>query len=221
MSPLCEASGKVWRNMRRFLRRFGFPILMTLAMIGWGIFTGWWNMAGLSIVIIASLTALIGTRGRFRKTILIVCAMLPVIGKKIDALKDFQRKADEKVIQEVRKEESYVIYLNTDEQLFRGLDGEGNKIRPPYKPFTVRVKLRKGQPVNRVTLLDTGDFYGGTDVLYGQDEFRIINLDEKADKLRAKYGDAILGLNEQSRDLLAQKIKPGLINQFQKRLANV
>lgn len=207
----------------RFLRRYGFPVLMALAVVAWGIVTKWWNMAGLMLAIIASLTIFIGRRGRLRDAAIIVLMssiMIPSIARKIRALRDFQRKSEEKVIQQVRKEEPFVIFLNTEEQLWRGLDSEGRRIRPPYRPLTIRIKRSKGQPVNRVTLRDTGDFYAGTNVLYGLDEFRIINTDEKAAKLRAKYGPEILGLNEQSRDLLAEKIKPGLINEF-RTAANV
>ena len=47
-------------------------------------------------------------------------------------------------------------------QLFDGLDKEGKEIvneqGGKYSPTTVRIKQEKGQPTDRVTLRDTGDW---------------------------------------------------------------
>ena len=168
----------------------------------WGLITNWWSMAGISIVAVLTMTGIFRANAR-PCTLTIVLIMVPAIDKKIKSLTAFQNEAEQRVIEQVRKSEDFVILLNTDQQLFQGTDGEGNPIRPPYRPFTVQLKRIKNQPTDRVTLLDTGDFYKGMLVLYGSNEFRLINIDEKAQKLRTKYGDNILGLNERSRDLLA------------------
>ena len=47
------------------------------------------------------------------------------------------------------------------EQLFSGINAEGDPIEPEYSPRTVAIKKKKGQPTDRVTLRDTGDFYKG------------------------------------------------------------
>jgi len=139
---------------------------------------------------------------------------MEAIKKKIQALQSFQDEAEQKVIEEVKRNESFALFLVTSEQLDKGFDGEGNPIKPPYTAFTRAIKRKKGQPTNRVTLKDTGDFHGAMMILYGPEEFRLINTDWKAQKLRTKYGTDILGLNETSMDDLAGRIKPGLINEF-------
>src|SRR5574344_1599685 len=64
------------------------------------------------------------------------------------------------VLESALKEEveNYADFL-TDAvriQLDMGLDGYYDKIEPPYAPRTVKNKIRKGQPTDRVTLRDTG-----------------------------------------------------------------
>jgi hypothetical protein len=55
-----------------------------------------------------------------------------------------------------------VIRLN-QEQLWDGIDSNNREIKTiggnPYSLKTIRIKEKRGQPVNRVTLYDTGDFY--------------------------------------------------------------
>lgn len=50
--------------------------------------------------------------------------------------------------------------LNT-EQMYEGQLSTGAAILPHYSANTVAIKKRKGQPYDRVTLKDTGDFYRG------------------------------------------------------------
>ena len=45
------------------------------------------------------------------------------------------------------------------ERIFDGKTFTGEDITPSYKPYTVMVKEQKGQPTDRVTLKDTGDFH--------------------------------------------------------------
>lgn len=51
--------------------------------------------------------------------------------------------------------------MNAEEQLFeQGINRLGVDIMDyaPYSPLTIAIKEEKGQPTNRVTLRDTGDF---------------------------------------------------------------
>lgn len=82
-------------------------------------------------------------------------------------------------------------------QMDAGLTREGDEIFPPYAPLTVAIKRLKGQPVDRVTLKDTGDFYRGFSVIVTADQVLTGSTDEKNAKLRAKYGEAIFGLGGQ------------------------
>jgi len=48
--------------------------------------------------------------------------------------------------------------MNRD-QLWRGIDSGQNPLSPSYSEGTKKAKKKKGQPTNRVTLKDTGDFH--------------------------------------------------------------
>ena len=57
--------------------------------------------------------------------------------------------------------EAYIIDMNAEEQLFeQGVNRLGVSIMDyaPYSPVTIAIKEAKGQPTNRVTLRDEGDF---------------------------------------------------------------
>jgi hypothetical protein len=98
-----------------------------------------------------------------------------------------------------------IIRLNTEEQLFRrGIDSEGKSLGT-YSPFTVEIKKKKGQPTNRITLKDTGEFY---------DSFRVtanrVSITIDADPIKDDnnlfddFGEEILGLTDESREKLKE-----------------
>jgi len=98
-----------------------------------------------------------------------------------------------------------IIRLNTEEQLFRrGIDSDGKSLGT-YSPFTVEIKKKKGQPTNRITLKDTGEFY---------DSFRVtanrVSITIDADPIKDDnnlfddFGEEILGLTDESREKLKE-----------------
>lgn len=116
--------------------------------------------------------------------------------------------------QVIQENEDRIIDLNL-QQLYDGLNADGSPIEPEYTPFTVAIKRRKGQPSDRVTLRDTGDFWEGIALKVFETEFELIGTDSKTDKLKAKYGDLIIGLSEESRlRLLNDILIPGLALKF-------
>jgi hypothetical protein len=107
-----------------------------------------------------------------------------------------------------------IIRLNTEEQLFKkGIDSKGNKIVPEYSNRTKELKKLDNQPIDRVTLKDTGEFYESWRVYVENDSIVIdadpIKTDENGvdSNLFTKYGMDILGLTEDSID----KLKPLII----------
>lgn len=77
-----------------------------------------------------------------------------------------------------------MIEFNQD-QLQDGIDALGQTIitigGSPYRPFTVTIKKQKGQPTNKVTLEDTGDFYKTFKVKINKDSYEITANFEKQD----------------------------------------
>lgn len=94
--------------------------------------------------------------------------------------------------------------LNTKVQLFnQGEDSEGKKLASiggGYAPSTIKIKKIKRQPTNRVTLKDTGDFYGTFDVKVESNADFTINADttKGSHDLTERYGDDLVGLQEEN-----------------------
>ena len=88
-------------------------------------------------------------------------------------------------------------------QLERGERSDGS-ILPPYSPVSVSM----GKPAGAIKLFDEGDFYEGITANVFDDELRFEGEDEKTPMLIAKYGRLILGLNDESLQLLINHIRP-------------
>lgn len=78
-------------------------------------------------------------------------------------------------------------------QMYEGVNSDG-KERPPYSPYTVAIKIRKGQRYDVVTLKDTGDFYKSLFIDVREDTFVISAHDPKTLKIVDRYGDIVFGL---------------------------
>lgn len=119
----------------------------------------------------------------------------------------------------VRDNDNILIDMNAQDQLFaKGVNRLGVRIDEyrPYSPFTIKVKIEKRQPYDRVTLKDTGEFYDSFYVETAEDRFYIKASDEKTDWLIKKYGAEIFGLTNESlaefinyyvKDEAAKKVK--------------
>ena len=92
------------------------------------------------------------------------------------------------------------------EQMFEGKRADGTDIEPGYKEITKMIKRAKGQPVNRVTLKDEGDFHRGIKIQKVGDEFEMDSTDFKTSKLVRKYGVNIFGFDQQRLELVKEVI---------------
>jgi hypothetical protein len=129
-----------------------------------------------------------------------------------DKLRDLDQHPEDIIIAAIVEMEDSVIELNTEGQLWKGKRADGQPVRPGYTAYTKEIKRAKGQPTNRVTLRDTGDFYESFDIKYGKDRFEIYATDHKAGKLERKYSDQIYGLNDDSLNAL----RPALLEETQR-----
>ena len=87
------------------------------------------------------------------------------------------------------------VYVSQQkEQLWQGIGSDKRAIMPFYSPKTIVIKQQKGQPFNRVTLKDTGDFYNSIFVDPRGESMYVDSRDSKVDDLEKKYGETILGL---------------------------
>lgn len=104
------------------------------------------------------------------------------------------------------------------DQLFKGLDSKEAKIEPAYTARTVAIKSRKGQPTDRVTLKDKGDFYRGIFIDVRGDIFVTESMDSKSGMLQKKYGTQILGLGLHARIEYIRTLRPVFINKIKQYL---
>ncbi len=131
-----------------------------------------------------------------------------------DLLKRVQKVEEginEIILLAVKKNEKFVLELNVEKQLYQGLNAKGEQIRPKYAKSTIKRKKKKGQPYNRVTLKDEGDFYEGFFVEYEGDGFSLHGDDYKTRHLIKRYGRDVFGLNDKSIDDLIEMIKEDFI----------
>lgn len=118
--------------------------------------------------------------------------------------------------------EAYIIDMNAEEQLFeQGVNRLGVSIMDyaPYSPVTIAIKEAKGQPTNRVTLRDEGDFQSSFYLEVGDKQFEIKASDFKTEDLIKKYGRQILGLTDENIAILIwQYIYPDLMDEAKKQI---
>ena len=112
-----------------------------------------------------------------------------------------------------------IIKLNTIDQLFNeGIDSLGDSLGE-YSPFTVELKKAKGQPTNRITLKDTGDFYKTFKVEVKDDSFFInANPIKEDNNLFDDFGSEIVGLTEDNQKKISKTILDNTIKYIRKQL---
>lgn len=111
-----------------------------------------------------------------------------------------------------------IIYLNTEKQLYLGKDKLGQDLESiggDYSPFTKDIKSALGQPIDRVTLRDTGTFYESFEVNSFANYIEITaNPFKDGVDLQQRWGFNIIGLNEEHKTWLINEIKVRLIQEI-------
>lgn len=118
-----------------------------------------------------------------------------------------------------------VIELNTKNQLFEdGIDSTGKSLESiggGYTDATIAIKRTEGLPFEWVTLKDTGDFYESFEVRPQSDGILISANTLKGGKdLQIRWGTNIIGLTDESKEVLIFNLIPLLQSEIKKRLLN-
>ena len=120
--------------------------------------------------------------------------------------------------------EAYIVDMNAEIQLYEeGVNRLGVSIMDyaPYRPLTIAIKEEKGQPTNRVTLRDTGDFESSFYIEVGDRQFEIKASDWKTEALIKKYSRQILGLTDENiLSLIWDYIYPDLMKKAKEVILN-
>lgn len=133
-------------------------------------------------------------------------------------LRAFKERIPDMLEDIVMSKQDVIVSAIADDQLYRrGINGKGEKIMDyaPYKPSTIRNKLRKGQPTTRVTLRDTGAFHQSMFVVFDSDGFYVTASDRKTGTLVDKYGESIFRLTDKN---LTRILRSHIRKEFVKRI---
>lgn len=88
-------------------------------------------------------------------------------------------------------------YLTNKQWFQKGEKSDGKKIKPGYKAITIKLKKKKGDPYDRVTLRDTGTLYRSIDLIVGERSLIMqVSVDYYA-ALEKKYGKRIAGIQKE------------------------
>ncbi|NQU52439.1 MAG: hypothetical protein HQ522_07855 [Bacteroidetes bacterium] len=124
-----------------------------------------------------------------------------IIDNLISGLKTFEAGLNGYISEVIRQNETLIIELNSEEQLYeKGITRDGVSIDSyaPYSEVTIEIKQAKGQPTGRVTLRDEGDFEKSFFIDIKEDSFEIKASDGKTEMLTMSYGSEILGLTDEN-----------------------
>lgn len=135
----------------------------------------------------------------------------------IKRLEYFNDNIEEIAVQTTRQFEAEILDMNTENQLMKGVDADGDSLGK-YAPLTISIKQAKGQPTDRVTLKDTGDFHQSFFARFNGKFITIGATDEKAQKLEDGYGKAIYGLSDKNVQELIDLLRPEMISEFRKQI---
>lgn len=137
-------------------------------------------------------------------------------------LRKFKDILNDELKNEIMKHEDVIIQMVVRDQLYdQGIEGCGISIMSyqPYTARTMQIKQRKGQPYDRVTLRDTGEFYSSLHVEFDDDGFYVTSTDDKAKYLLARYGKTIFRLTNQNfTELLRNYIRPELQQKLKEKI---
>jgi hypothetical protein len=137
----------------------------------------------------------------------------------INKLKAVRASIPQIVLDLVRENEQFVINLQQG-QLGEGFDSKGQQIKPSYAQSTIARKKKKGQPFNRVTLKDKGDYYKSFDIIYNESggTFVLKATNFVRQYLVKRYGEDIEGLTPESIELVSKEIQDRLLEVIQEKI---
>lgn len=127
-------------------------------------------------------------------------------------LRKFEALDTDKLAEEAMSvTEPEFVELN-QQQMYSGVRSDETPIFPPYAKLTVEIKTAKGQPTDRVTLKDTGDFYSGMFLRVNGNGLTEDSTDPKSLELQDKYGQKIFGLGgSYKQEYISEFLRPVFI----------
>ena len=145
---------------------------------------------------------------------------MSVFDKAKEAIRGLSGGINDVIKETFRQQQKLIVNYNAEEQLYKlGEDSKGSIIKPAYSRATVKLKRAKGQPINRVTLRDTGKFHKTLIVTPFEDYVEISSNISYSKYLLKKYGDNILGIQEELlKDFVKLYVLPKLKEEAKRKL---
>ena len=142
----------------------------------------------------------------------------------LQTVKKFNQKKFLKQAVKNKDLKKQILDLNRFDQLYNlGEDANGEDLVPSYAYNTIvgvpgryEGKIAKGQPFDRVTLNDKGNFYNSFDLKFNNDELEITADD--INDLAIKYGTDILGLNDENLEESFGFIRAFILQQIREQI---
>lgn len=116
-----------------------------------------------------------------------------VLDQLTDTIEKLKLSINESIRKSVDQNKTVIKTMQTDDQMFSGTNSAGGVISPSYRQSTINYKKRKGQPFDRVTLKDSGNFYDSIEVEARPSDFIISTKISYSIFLVEKYAQ-ILGI---------------------------
>lgn len=112
--------------------------------------------------------------------------------KQIAFLEQIERDAYTELKKSIESNGIVIKNYVTEKQLFqKGVDGKGKRLKG-YTRTTIRYKISKGQPADRTTTRDEGDFHASVQIDAFNDRFEVTSNVTHAKYLIKRYGQDIL-----------------------------
>lgn len=141
-----------------------------------------------------------------------------ILDNTISVIEQLEKNKDDLLLDLIKENEDFVVELNKSQLYNDGIRADGSQVEPRYSRLTITIKSRKGQPTNRVTLKDEGDFYDSFYLEFGSNSFVINARDSKTPSLKEKYNEEILGLTDESKSELSLFLKDVIIQELRSKL---
>lgn len=123
--------------------------------------------------------------------------------QELERLKNEVPKEAERIANKFKQD--ILDYVRIEQLYKRGIKGDGTELKE-YTNFTKSIKISKGQPYDRTTLLDTGSFFAFFDLKLIDNELDIFSTDTKTVKLIEKYGESIFDLTIKNNKIVNEQI---------------
>ena len=116
--------------------------------------------------------------------------------------------------------QGFIIDLNQDRQLFEQQVRNDGTLLPKYAPSTMQHKINRfGQWPDRYVLYEDGVFFKSFNIVVSDTDFTIAaNPIRDGVNLFEKFGDDVIGLTDESIQILIKQLLPSIIQQTHDRI---